>query len=245
MGVQPATPAPNAPPIPSVALPPAIADEEQVGYTIGIFGPPGGGKTTALRNLARGKSKVVEGSPKRVLYMDLKGNPGAIDGFIDMNHWLIKRPVTFMGAPGFPWQCAALWNTGVMVSPVPNFYAADPRYANMAPILYDELAGRFEDALHLTFSFGKDRHIPDKENNLGGQVTQELLEGRMPVIINRLQHGGVDWKSTAHAGLLGVAEAVTVFTPGAREIRRLTCCVARPSSSSRLAPLSMTLSSAL
>jgi hypothetical protein len=90
-------------PLPGIAPPiveglPIAIDERPSGRALGVFGPPGSGKTTSLRNLPNsGMSKVVQGGKKRVLYCDLRGNPQSILTLVEPDYWLFKRPPTFIG----------------------------------------------------------------------------------------------------------------------------------------------------
>ena len=118
--------------------------------------------------------------------------------FADAQKWWSKmrRPVTFPGVPGHPFQPAALWNTGLLFWPVPrNFTPDGPRHTG-PPALMGELAGYETDALHVEFAFGRSMHVPDRKDNTAGDVSQELLDGRMPVIIHRLTRGGLAWTCT-------------------------------------------------
>ena len=101
----------------------------------------------------------------------------------------MRRPATFPGVPGHPWQATVLWNTGLLFCPTPrNYPNTEPTYpktclrmggTHRSPNYFRELEGYELDALQIEFSFGPACHIPDREDNTSGEVSQELLEGRM------------------------------------------------------------------
>jgi hypothetical protein len=115
----------------------------------------------------------------------------------------MRRPLTFVGVPGHPHQPTVLWNTGVLFCSNPREWnEGRPRLGAsypLAPGLSEEMAGDELDALQLEFSLGDDLHVPDRLDNTQGEVAQELLEGRMPVVISRVRHAGVDWTCTVFA----------------------------------------------
>lgn len=152
----------------------------------------------------------------------------------------MQRPVTFVGAPGHPHHPTVLWNTGLLFCSNPYDYPEGrPRYGSrwhLAPSLSEELRGDELDALQIEFSFGKDFRIPDRLHNSGGEIEQELLEGRMPVVISRLKHDGLEWTCAvfAHAAAddsqgmetrhLLTEVRWTVQNPGRRARRALLSC---------------------
>ena len=130
----------------------------------------------------------------------------------------MQRPVTFVGVPGHPHQATVLWNTGLLFCSNPREWSGGrPRIGSayhLAPGLYEEMTGCELDALHLEFSFGEGLHVPDRLGNTEGEVEQELLEERMPVVISRVKQAGVNWTCTV------LARAVTpsYLEPGDIEV---------------------------
>ncbi len=122
--------------------------------------------------------------------------------FEDAQSWWSKmqRPVTFTGVPGHPLQPTVLWNAGLLFCSNPREYPAGrPRIGSawrLAPGLSVEMGGCELDALQVEFSFGKGFHLPDRLDNTTGEVSQELLEGRMPAIISRVKHEDMEWTCT-------------------------------------------------
>ena len=122
--------------------------------------------------------------------------------FDEAQSWWSKmqRPITFTGVAGHPHQATVLWNTGLLFCSNPReWHDGRPRLGSawaLAPALSYEMDGYELDALQIEFSFGEDFHLPDRLDNTGGEVTQELLEGRMPVVISRLKHNGIEWTCT-------------------------------------------------
>lgn len=141
----------------------------------------------------------------------------------------MRRPATFPGVPGHPWQATVLWNTGLLFCPTPrNYPNTEPTYpkpclrmggTHRSPGYFRELEGYELDALQIEFSVGPAFHVPDRLDNTTGEVAQELIEGRMPVIVSRLAHGGLRWTQTVFSRLLEGDVATTGAEPLFTEIR--------------------------
>jgi len=129
--------------------------------------------------------------------------------FEEAQSWWSKmqRPVTFTGVSGHPHQATVLWNTGLLFCSNPReWHDGRPKLGSawaLAPGLAAEMEGYELDALQLEFSFGADFHLPDRLDNRGGEVEQELLEGRMPVVISRVRRDGIEWTGTVFSRAAG------------------------------------------
>jgi len=115
----------------------------------------------------------------------------------------MQRPATHLGVPGHPQQATVLWNTGLLFCSIPYEYRdGRPRlgqlFGHAFALSWDRMGDEL-DALQLEFSFGAEYHVPDRMDNTSGEVQQELLEGRLPVVISRLKHDGLEWTCTAFA----------------------------------------------
>jgi hypothetical protein len=117
----------------------------------------------------------------------------------------MRQPVTFIGVPGHPLHPTVLWNAGLLFCSNPREYQQGrPRLGSqypLAPGLSQEWEGYELDALQLEFSFGAGFHLPDRLDSTAGEIAQELLDGRVPVVVSRLKHDGILWTGTvlAHA----------------------------------------------
>ncbi len=123
----------------------------------------------------------------------------------------MQRPATFPGVPGHPFQPTVLWNAGLLFSPLLYARPLDGEALKLSgPLgLMRELEGFEADALQVEFSFGAECHFPDRMDNTTGEIAQELLDGRMPVVISRLKHEGLEWTCTVFCRLLRGSEART------------------------------------
>ena len=123
----------------------------------------------------------------------------------------MRRPVTFTGVPGHPFQPAVLWNAGLVFSPLT--YARAPGSSDLKlsgpPGLMRELEGCEADALQVEFSLGSAFRFPDRMDNTSGEFAQELLEGRMPIVVSRASCDGLDWTCLAFSRLPRGREART------------------------------------
>lgn len=162
--------------------------------------------------------------------------------FADAQSWWRKmhRPVTFTGVPGHPLQATVLWNTGLLFCSNPQeWHDGRPKLGSawgLAPGLSQEMEGYELDALQVEFSFGPGFHLPDRLDNQAGEVEQELLQGRMPVVISHLKHDGLEWtctvfsRASTHPNLpleeqdLLTEVQWTAHNPGRAERRALLSC---------------------
>jgi hypothetical protein len=72
-----------------------------------------------------------------------------------------------------------------------------------------ELEGCETDALQVEFSFGANFHFPDRLENSTGEFAQELVEGRMPILLCRTEQSGLRWTATVFSRLAQGDEAET------------------------------------
>ncbi|MBI2440548.1 MAG: hypothetical protein HYV35_04165 [Lentisphaerae bacterium] len=147
--------------------------------------------------------------------------PGREPSFADAQGWWNKmlQPVTFLGVPGCPRNPAVLWNASLIFSAHIRRFHPFWRHWVFPAGHAVEFAGYEPDGLQLEFSFGDTWHLPDRPNNTAGEIQQELMEGRMPIVNTRLKHGGLDWCATMFSRLVGGATAETGNEPLLTEVR--------------------------
>src|SRR5574340_1517771 len=123
----------------------------------------------------------------------------------------MRRPATFPGVPGHPFQPTVLWNAGLLFSPLLYSRPLDGEALKLSGPrgLMREMEGGEADALQVEFSFGAGFHFPDLNDNTTGEIAQELRDGRMPVVISRLGQEGIEWTQTVFCRLLRGNEART------------------------------------
>ncbi|MBI3986594.1 MAG: hypothetical protein HY343_06725 [Lentisphaerae bacterium] len=141
--------------------------------------------------------------------------------FEDAQGWWNKMllPVTFLGVPGSPRNPAVLWNAGLIFSAQLRRFHPFWRHWAFPAGHAAEFAGYEPDGIQLEFSFGDTWHLPDRPNNTAGEVHQELMDGRMPIVNTRLKHAGLDWSATMFSRLVNGDTAESGNEPLLTEVR--------------------------
>lgn len=159
--------------------------------------------------------------------------------FDDAQRWWSKmrRPVTFTGVPGHPQHPAVLWNTGLLFSPLLYAGPLEGRGLKLSgpPGLMRELEGYETDGLQVGFSLGPGFHFPDRGDNTGGEVSQRLVEGRMPIVVSEVHRGELDWTCTVFSRLARGRQARTGKEPLLTEVRWQVRSVSSSSAEMQLA----------